>query len=103
MPVTNVGKQPRKYDQIAFLLDNEKYLDAPKRAGVFDFFRTIYSDDKLSSYASELRTSKGKVPGNKSSYYRYHWRRFEMSDHLPMWVELPIEFADPYLKAVAGR
>ena len=103
LPVTNVGKQPRKYDQIAFLLDNEKYLDVPKKAGVFDFFRTIYSDDKLSSYASELRTSKGKVPGNKSSYYRHHWRRFEMSDHLPMWVELPIEFADPYLKAVAGR
>ena len=102
LPVTNVGEKPRKYDQIAFLLENERYLDSP-RAGVFDFFRTIYSDDKLFSYESELRTSKGVVPSNKSSYYRHHWRRFQMSDHLPMWVELSIEFGDPYLRSAAGR
>ena len=103
LPVTNVGKEPRKYDQIAFLLENQRYLESPKRAGVFDFFATIYSDAKLSSYRSELRTSQGAVPSNKSSYYRHHWRRFQMSDHLPMWVELPIEFADPYLRSMAGR
>jgi hypothetical protein len=26
------------------------------------------------------------------------WRTFQMSDHLPLWVELKINFSDQYLK-----
>jgi endonuclease/exonuclease/phosphatase family metal-dependent hydrolase len=26
------------------------------------------------------------------------WRTFQMSDHLPLWVELKIDFSDQYLK-----
>ena len=31
-------------------------------------------------------------------YYKGRWRTFEMSDHLPLWVELKIDFSDQYLK-----
>lgn len=31
-------------------------------------------------------------------YYNGRWRTFEMSDHLPLWVELKIDFSDQYLK-----
>ena len=31
-------------------------------------------------------------------YFTDRWRTFEMSDHLPLWVELKIDFSDQYLK-----
>ena len=31
-------------------------------------------------------------------YFTRTWRTFEMSDHLPLWVELKIDFSDQYLK-----
>jgi hypothetical protein len=49
-----------------------------------------------------LVKADGSVPSNRRSYYRNHWRRRQMSDHLLMWVELPIEFAGPYLTATAN-
>ena len=31
-------------------------------------------------------------------YFTGRWRTFQMSDHLPLWVELRIDFSDQYLK-----
>ena len=31
-------------------------------------------------------------------YFTGSWRTFQMSDHLPLWVELKIDFSDQYLK-----
>ena len=31
-------------------------------------------------------------------YFSGRWRTFEMSDHLPLWVELKIDFSDQYLR-----
>ena len=31
-------------------------------------------------------------------YFTGRWRTFQMSDHLPLWVELKIDFSDQYLK-----
>lgn len=33
-------------------------------------------------------------------YYEREWRTFQMSDHLPMWVELKINFSNSYLSIV---
>jgi len=101
LPVTNVGSKPRIYDQIAFLLGDQQNI-VPLRAGVLDFFETIYSDAKFTTYEPGLVKADGSKPGNAKSYYRNHWRRRQMSDHLLMWVELPIEFAEPYLSTKAG-
>ena len=34
---------------------------------------------------------------NLKTYYKNIWRSFQMSDHLPMWVELKINFSTKYL------
>ena len=34
----------------------------------------------------------------KRIYYRTYWRTHQMSDHLPMWVELKIDFSRQYLR-----
>ncbi len=43
-----------------------------------------------------------KIPGQTEdqslSYYAKTWRTFQISDHLPLWVELKIDFSNPYLE-----
>ncbi len=101
LPVTNVGSKPRKYDQIAFMLGTKPNLSALS-AGVLDYYETIYSDARFKDYRSELVKADGSKPADREKYYRHHWRRRQMSDHLLMWVELPIEFGESYLAEKAA-
>jgi hypothetical protein len=100
LPATNVGQEARYYDQIAYRFADRPNL-APNRIGVIDFFDAIYSDAKFEAYRDELRTAAGAVPANPRSYYRNHWRRRQMSDHLVLWAELPVDFGTGYLRSRA--
>lgn len=98
---TNVGHQARFYDQIAFLLEDAEGMN-PTSLGVVDFFDAVYSDEKFEYYRDGLRTSSGAVPADPWSYYQQYWRRREMSDHLLLWVQLPIDFSDAHLAALTA-
>ncbi len=122
--ITNIGKQARAFDQIAFLED-EKNVESTGNAGAIDFFRTVYRKNKRDKtlddqevYAplmrktidnSNKRKSESKqstpwdqrTPAKQSTYYGA-WRTFQMSDHLPLWVELKIDFSEKYLLRKAG-
>jgi len=99
---TNVGEEARFYDQVASLFADHPDVE-PLRIGVVDPFDAVYSDAKFPTYEHELRKADGDPPADPLSYYRNHWRRRELSDHLLLWAELPTEFADPYLLAKAGN
>ena len=93
----------KHYDQIAFIApDVRDHLDMTS-AGVFDLFGTVYTADDEKSYVSAMgaaykKTSKGTTrdKAQRSRYYR-EWRTFQMSDHLPMWIELKTDFSVSYL------
>jgi endonuclease/exonuclease/phosphatase family metal-dependent hydrolase len=104
----------RHYDQIAFRA-RPGYLDRTGRAGVFDYYRTVFrwpaegepdtpetNDEALYREAMEPGFST-KVDGtprsdeSKRNYFKTYWRTHQMSDHLPMWVELRINYTDDYL------
>jgi endonuclease/exonuclease/phosphatase family metal-dependent hydrolase len=93
---TNVGRDARYYDQILYRFPDATHLD-PVRVGVVDPFDAVYSNDKLGQYENELRIASGAPPADPESYYRTHWRRREMSDHLLLWSELRIDFGHQYL------
>ncbi len=100
---TNAGRN-RHYDQIAFKIQKDR-LDWTGNCGVFDFFEHVYRVDEEKTYISEMgerykKTSKGKARSakQKTTYYKTHWRTHQMSDHLPMWVELKIDFSKRYLE-----
>ena len=38
------------------------------------------------------------TPSSPEKLFTGSWRTFQMSDHLPLWVELKIDFSDQYLK-----
>lgn len=106
VPATNVGKEKRHYDQMAFKVRAHR-LKALS-AGVFDFYNVVFTDDDQQLYVRDMQpaydvTSKGKKrnAAGKRTYYRTYWRTHQMSDHLLMWVELGIDFGEEYLRAKA--
>jgi endonuclease/exonuclease/phosphatase family metal-dependent hydrolase len=118
IPPTNVGFEPRFYDQIA-LRTRENNLLFTGRGGVFDYYEQVYRETDYEAYVPAMMDGKAEDdPDNKltfntsgnirdeeqrRSYYRNHWRRRQMSDHLPMWLELKIDFGENYLKKRQGQ
>ena len=93
--------QNKHYDQIAFRVREDRF-GATGRAGVFNYYETVFGEEDESLYAPYMgeayhTTSKGKPRQDKSAYYLTYWRTHQMSDHLPMWVELTIDYSDEYL------
>ncbi|WP_300541515.1 endonuclease/exonuclease/phosphatase family protein [Maricaulis sp.] len=104
--VTNVGKEERFFDQMAFMTPNLA-RDQIIAAGAFDFYKVVYREADETLYIPDMGeaydiTSRGEPRGNKSLYYRTYWRTHQMSDHLPLWAALKVDFGREYLRSVAG-
>ena len=100
----------KHYDQIAFNVQEGQLqiADHDKAAGVLNYYETLYTDRDFEAYDKLLEgerrqpwdtDEKGKARSEaaKRTYYEREWRTWQMSDHLPMWVELKIDFSDGYL------
>ncbi|GAB3019143.1 hypothetical protein GCM10027051_25290 [Niabella terrae] len=91
------------YDQIAFKVRPGRFNTTGK-AGVFDYYKVVFRDEDETAYIKDMgeayhTTSAGKPRSNKSTYYRSYWRTHQLSDHLPMWVEICIDYTDDYLRS----
>lgn len=100
--------QDRHYDQIAFLVRKDELSLGPSdnNAGVFNYYQAIYSDADAETYFP-LGKRNGHwpdTPAARKKYFLSEWRTWQMSDHLPLFVELKIDFTDKYLKRIrAGQ
>ena len=100
VPGSNVTRD-KFYDQIALWMGESSRRRTytrirTYRAGVFDFFEVVYRMDEEDTYRPFMR----KVDSD-DAYANYgQWRTYQMSDHLPMWVELQIDFTREYLDEV---
>ncbi len=98
--------QTRHYDQIAFNIKLSPsmtvFSEGKQRAGAFNFAESVYTLQDLSVYRSYFpqKAIQGKSGPDIEKYYRTSWRTFQMSDHLPLWVELKIDFSNQYLEAL---
>jgi endonuclease/exonuclease/phosphatase family metal-dependent hydrolase len=116
-------KRDMHYDQIAFMLrkDELQLGSSTPNAGVFNYYEVLFKPDmyphyhhliqnrEVEAYRSVEEMNKvkekweidmdGKPMDNvkRESYFQDVWRTFQMSDHLPLWVELKIDFSDAYL------
>jgi len=93
------------YDQIAFSLKIDDkmavYTENEQKAGTFNFAKTVYTNHDLETYKKYFLTKiEGKSEQETEKYYLSTWRTFQMSDHLPLWVELKIDFSDQYLEKI---
>jgi hypothetical protein len=127
LPGSNVAKD-KYYDQIAYWLNPDEDATAVtrvevKRANIFDFFETVFRLPEVdaadmaaaleqTSLREPVATAVAKAEAKKGApldtaelaevqagVYA-DWRTYQMSDHLPMWVELRVDFGDEFLQAV---
>ncbi|MCL2497372.1 MAG: endonuclease/exonuclease/phosphatase family protein [Symbiobacteriaceae bacterium] len=102
---SDLGKT-KYYDQIAFKLkldqDMTVFSEGQQRAGAFDFTESVYTADDLSVYREYFldKYLTGKTEKQIENYYMSNWRTFEMSDHLPLWIELKVDFSNQYLARI---
>jgi hypothetical protein len=99
----------RHYDQIAFIapeLEDHLQLSA---AGVFNYYEHVYRIEDEDLYIGEMgesyfRKNDGdeRTEQGRTLYYRTYWRTYQMSDHLPMWIQLKTDFGEDFLKDKAG-
>lgn len=101
--VSNMGGD-KHYDQIAFLVRNDELELGPsdKNAGVLNYYKAVFTENEAGTYYP-LGKSNGKWPATaakRKTYFAKEWRTWQMSDHLPLFVELRIDFTDMYLKRI---
>jgi hypothetical protein len=92
------------YDQIAFLNKKDELIlgPSPKNAGTVDPYRSVFRPRDYKTYYP-LGKHNGKWPDSdpeQKKYFTKEWRTWQMSDHLPLFVELKIDFTEKYLKRV---
>ena len=97
----------KHYDQIAFNLNLDKNMvlfpdDSEKKAGAFNFTESVYTTDDVNIYMEyfDKKYTEGKTEEEIRKYYSSKWRTYQMSDHLPLWVELKIDFSNEYLENI---
>jgi endonuclease/exonuclease/phosphatase family metal-dependent hydrolase len=97
------------YDQIAFNLKLDAsmsvFSENEQKAGAFNFCKSVYTPEDLNIYQQYFtqKNIQGKTDKEIEKYYLSTWRTFQMSDHLPLWIELKIDFSNQYLEKIYGR
>jgi endonuclease/exonuclease/phosphatase family metal-dependent hydrolase len=105
--------QTKHYDQIAFLGPRDAIQLGPSaaNAGAFNYYERLFTPEMADVYYGLFTPARRKKWDTNSdgsprdldsrhAYYADLWRTWQMSDHLPMWVELKIDFSTPYLTAL---
>ena len=105
---SNIGDD-KHYDQVAFRTEPGflEYTDSPtadgkKRAGVFDIFANVFSEEQFPRYRSRCQATKaGKdKAGDDLREYYLDWRTYQFSDHKPMWLQLKVNDSDRYIDSL---
>jgi endonuclease/exonuclease/phosphatase family metal-dependent hydrolase len=101
------ASQTEAYDRL-FLRSNEYFTLGKndlglENGGVFNPFNYVYKTNKEQTYKKYM---KQHYTGNQNlddpiklrKYYKHPWRKNQISDHFPIWVELIIDSSDDFLK-----
>ena len=96
---TNLGGT-KYYDQIAFTGENVKTHLV--QSGSFDWRGAVYRPEDKAHYRPIAETARGAPYSNWDASYEAHFASFEMSDHLPIWVEIRTDYSDDYLARFLG-
>lgn len=105
IPAGSNAARDKAYDQIAFWQPpvapdpGATFIDVGN-AGIFDYFRYVFRCGADDPDGEDERHYAEKTAEHRLSYKE--WRTYQMSDHLPMWIELRTDFGTDYLSAVSA-
>ncbi|MGH6942782.1 MAG: endonuclease/exonuclease/phosphatase family protein [Geminicoccaceae bacterium] len=109
-PLTREGSNldgDKHYDQIALCV-KEKRLEIGA-SGVFRYTSSVFRDtdedyaayfDRMPPDKRDFERGEPRTDAGKRAYYALDWRTWQMSDHLPMWLQLKVDFTDQYLESL---
>ncbi len=102
------------YDRI--FLNVHKYfkigqdLNGNESGGVFNLFNYVYKDtpSDIAKYHDLMKEHKHDNSNLTSeaafkSYFNSHWKRNQMSDHLPVWLEIEIDSSPSFLNSKLSK
>jgi endonuclease/exonuclease/phosphatase family metal-dependent hydrolase len=101
---TNLGGD-KLFDHIAF--SGQGTETRLLRKGAFDWRRSVFRPQDMAAYeqiARDIRDSPdtGKPYANWARTYP-GWTTHEMSDHLPIWIEIEVDYSDEFLAGIAAE
>lgn len=105
IPAGSNAARDKAYDQIAFWQPTAAghpgttFIDVGN-AGIFDYFKYVFRWGDDDHDGEDERYYAEKTKTHKLAYKE--WRTYQMSDHLPMWIELRTDFGTDYLSAVSA-
>lgn len=88
------------YDQIA--LRTQEGVVEIADAGSFQWQNYVFRDEADYEVYKPLmatETKRGTPAKTDAAAYR-KWRTWQMSDHLPLWAEIKMDFTEPYLESL---
>ncbi|MCU0337391.1 MAG: endonuclease/exonuclease/phosphatase family protein [Sediminibacterium sp.] len=96
-------KKDMFYDQIVYKEGSNK-IKFSGNAGVLDFFEVVFREDEKELYYEDyVEVMKAnKKAANKTTYNAKfkEWKTYQMSDHLPLWVEFDVNYSKEYLESL---
>jgi endonuclease/exonuclease/phosphatase family metal-dependent hydrolase len=108
---TNVS-QTEVYDRL-FISSNDYFEFGKNAAGLdkgsvfllFDYVFKLGDEDTYQEFMEEHYTGVKDTsePGFFEGYFKNPWRKNQMSDHLPIWIELIIDSTDEFLEEKLGE
>lgn len=96
-------KKDKFYDQIVYKEGKNK-IKFTGKAGVFDFYDIVYKNSEKELYFEDFSTimKNNNKKFDESIFEKEfdEWKTYQMSDHLPLWIEFDIDFSNDYLKSM---
>jgi len=101
------ASQTEVYDRL-FLTSNDYFKVAinaehQENGGVFPVFDYVYRDGQHRTYRKYMKDhytgSRDLDASGLERYFKNPWRKNQMSDHFPIWIELISDSSDDFLKA----
>lgn len=102
--VTNVSKS-EIYDRIFLRVHDSFFVskeEDTEKGGVFQTFDYVFNEATRTDYHEIMKEHKDN-PSNLTSdtkfksYYNRYWKRNQLSDHNPVWIEIEIDSSDLFL------
>lgn len=93
---TNITRT-KHYDHITFVgpKDEKNLLSS----GTVCFTNSVFMEDEMEDYRLIAERMRGEPYTNWEASYR-SWKTHEMSDHLPIWIEIRTDYSNPYLRSI---
>ena len=103
---TNTAISQETFDRMFF--HETEFFKIPckadgNRGGVIEIFDVMYKEDDFGKYVEEMEAAKGATvdlsdDAKKKKYFKNTWRKTQLSDHKPIWVEIIVDSSDEFLK-----